>query len=71
MTLPPPNRIEWIGPERWTVWVDEDGPHLRSRGGDRLESVDVARLFDIWQAARDAHASGTPVPVPTTPDLPF
>ena len=47
-----PHRIEWTGPEGWTVWADEDGVHLRSRTGDALEACDVTRLMDLVTEAR-------------------
>lgn len=53
-----PRRIEWSGPERWSVWADEDGVHLRTPGGDALEMPDVERLFALWQHARAMVATG-------------
>jgi len=38
---PRPRRIEWSGPENWTVWADEDGCHIRAAGGSALEQCDV------------------------------
>lgn len=52
-----PRRIEWSGPEGWTVWADEDGVHVRSARGDALEMPDVERLFSLWQEAREATRS--------------
>lgn len=48
-----PRRIEWTGPEGWTIWADEDGVHLRSRTGDALESCDVTRLIELVTEARE------------------
>lgn len=31
-----PRRIEWAGPEGWTVWADEDGVHIKSASGSAL-----------------------------------
>lgn len=57
MSDPTPRRIEWSGPERWTVWADEDGVHVRSARGDSLEMPDVERLFALWQHAREVTAA--------------
>lgn len=57
-TTPTPRRIEWSGPESWTVWADEDGVHVRSAHGDSLEMPDVERLFTLWQHARSMTESG-------------
>lgn len=62
-----PRRIEWAGPEGWTVWADEDGVHVRAAGGHVLEQPDVQRLFDLWSEAKSFTASGTiPAPKPPT-----
>ena len=63
---PTPRRIEWSGPESWTVWTDEDGTHLRSPHGDSLEMPDVERLFSLWQHARAA-SNGDHIPAPKPP----
>ena len=69
MSTPNPRRVEWAGPESWTIWADEDGVHIRSSGGNSLEQCDVERLFEIWQAARDAKAvDHIPAPKPMTPE---
>ena len=52
-----PRRIEWTGPEGWTVWADEDGVHLRSRSGDCLESTDLSRLMELIHEAREQIAN--------------
>lgn len=65
-TAPAPRRIEWSGPESWTVWSDEDGTHLRSARGDTLEMPDVERLFSLWQHAR-AMSDADHVPAPKAP----
>lgn len=66
---PNPRRIEWAGPERWTVWADEDGVHVRSKSGDALEEGDVTRLFDLWQLAKQEFSGDSiPAPKPPTPD---
>lgn len=67
MSTPTPRRIEWSGPESWTIWADEDGVHLRSARGDCLEMPDVQRLFDLWAGARGLVAGGgVPAPKPPT-----
>lgn len=66
MSTPTPQRIEWLGPDGWRVWADEDGCHVRSRSGDSLEQAEVQRLFDLWAAARGSHAAGA-VPAPRPP----
>ena len=64
---PKPRRIEWSGPESWTVWADEDGVHVRSARGDCLEMPDVERLFSLWQHARAmTEADYIPAPKPPT-----
>ena len=66
-TKPTPRRVEWTGPESWTVWTDEDGTHIRSARGDSLEMPDVERLFSLWQYARTVAADDhTPAPQPPT-----
>jgi hypothetical protein len=65
-TEPKPRRIEWAGPESWTVWTDEDGTHLKSARGDCLEMPDVERLFTLWQHAR-AMATADHIPAPKPP----
>jgi hypothetical protein len=67
MSNPTPRRIEWSGPESWTVWADEDGVHLRSARGDCLEMPDAERLFSLWQHARAmTEADYVPAPKPPT-----
>ena len=62
---PTPRRIEWAGPEGWTVWADEDGCHLRAPAGHALEQPDVERLFSLWQHARAVTEEGhIPAPKP-------
>lgn len=62
-----PRRIEWTGPEGFTLWADEDGVHLRSRSGDGLEPCDLSRLLDLIAEARAQVASGhIPAPKPPT-----
>jgi hypothetical protein len=63
---PTPRRIEWTGPEGWTVWSDEDGTHLRAPGGHGLEMPDVERLFSLWEHARGYAEAGT-IPAPKPP----
>lgn len=53
MSNPTPRRVEWQGPESWTVWADEDGCHIRSARGDSLEMSEVERLFALWSHARE------------------
>ena len=66
-TSPAPRRIEWTGPEGWTVWADEDGVHVRAAGGHCLEMPDVQRLFDLWGAAREAVSVPGRLTPPTPP----
>ena len=64
-----PRRIEYAGPEGWTVWVDEDGVHVRAPKGDALESHDVTRLFDLVTEVREHVTTGhVPAPEPLTPE---
>lgn len=64
---PTPRRIEWAGPESWTVWADEDGCHLRAPKGQCLEMPDVERLFRLWSHARAmTEADRIPAPKPMT-----
>lgn len=66
---PTPRRIEWTGPEGFTVWADEDGVHVRSRSGDALEQPDMQRLVDLWSLAIQATRNGDiPSPKPPTRD---
>lgn len=67
MTTPAPRRIEWAGPEGWTVWADEDGAHVRTARGDALEMPDVQRLLDLWHAVRVAVQDDGSVPAPKPP----
>lgn len=62
-----PRRIEWTGPEGFTVFADEDGVHLRAPGGHALEQPDVERLFTLWNDACSLANEGTiPAPRPIT-----
>ena len=64
-----PRRIEYTGPEGWTVWGDEDGVHVRTPKGDALEACDLDRLIALVTEVRDQFASGTiPTPKPLDPD---
>ena len=59
-----PRRIEWQGPEGFTVILDEDGVRLSAPKGG-LEEPDLNRLLDIIAEAkrsRDAQSSPTPQP---------
>ena len=66
--IPTPRRVEWSGPEGYTVWTDEDGTHLRAPRADHaLEQPDVERLFSLWQHARAvAESDRIPAPMPPT-----
>lgn len=64
---PTPRRIEWTGPEGWTVWADEDGVHVRASGGGALEMPDVERLFRLWSNACAAVSPGGVIPAPKVP----
>lgn len=70
MSDPRPRRVEFEGPNRWSVWMDEDGCHVRTQGGDGLEECDVRLLFDLWQTVKAMKAADQ-IPAPKTPDLPF
>ena len=61
-----PRRIEWQGPEGFTVILDEDGVQLRApRCG--LEEPDLNRLLDvIAEAKRARDAQSAPIPLPPT-----
>lgn len=61
-----PRRIEWSGPEGWTVWTDEDGTHVRSPKGDALEMPSFKRLMETWKLAQ-GHAATGAVPAPQVP----
>lgn len=66
MTTPiTPRRIEWQGPESFTVILDEDGVQLHGKGG--LEEPDLNRLLDvIAEAKRARDAQSSPIPLPPT-----
>ena len=60
-----PRRVEWRGPEGWTIWADEDGVHLKSASGDCLEQPDVLELIGLYHGVRDQverHAIPSPTP---------
>ena len=62
-----PRRIEWTGPEGWTVWANEDGVHVRSRQGDSLEPCDLSSLLELISEARAQMDVGNiPAPKPPT-----
>lgn len=62
-----PRRIEYSGPEGWTVWVDEDGVHVRTPKGDALEAPDLERLILLVGEVREQiTARSIPVPAPPT-----
>ena len=66
MTDITPRRIEWQGPEGFTVILDEDGVQLRAPKGG-LEEPDLNLLLDIIaeaKRARDAQSSPIPLPPP-------
>lgn len=64
-----PRRIEYSGPEGWTVWGDEDGVHVRTPKGDALESGDLTALISLVTEVRGQFYSATiPVPAPPTPE---
>ena len=61
-----PRRIEWQGPEGFTVLLDEDGVQLRAPKGG-LEEPDLNRLLDIIAEAKRARdAQSAPIPLPPT-----
>ena len=61
-----PRRIEWQGPEGFTVLLDEDGVQLRAPKGG-LEEPDLDRLLDvIAEAKRARDAQSAPIPLPPT-----
>lgn len=61
-----PRRVEWSGPEGWTVWADEDGVHLRSARGDALEQPDVLALIALYQTVRSQVCERS-IPAPRPP----
>lgn len=64
-----PRRIEYTGPEGWTVWGDEDGVHVRTPKGDALEACDLDRLINLVTEVRGQFASGRiPTPKPMDAD---
>ena len=64
MTDITPRRIEWQGPEGFTVILDEDGVQLRAPKGG-LEEPDLNRLLDIISEAKRARdARSAPIPLP-------
>lgn len=64
-----PRRIEYMGPEGWTVWGDEDGVHVRTPKGDALEAADLTDLISLVIEVRDQFETGAiPVPAPPTPE---
>ena len=66
MTDITPRRIEWQGPEGFTVILDEDGVMLRAPKGG-LEEPDLNRLLDvIAEAKRARDAQSAPIPLPPT-----
>ena len=66
MTDITPRRIEWQGPEGFTVILDEDGVQLRAPKGG-LEEPDLNRLLDvIAEAKRARDAQSAPAPLPPT-----
>ena len=68
MTDITPRRIEWQGPEGFTVILDEDGVMLRAPKGG-LEEPDLNRLLDvIAEAKRARDAQSAPIPLPPTPE---
>ena len=67
MTDITPRRIEWQGPEGFTVILDEDGVMLRAPNGG-LEEPDLDRLLAIIAEAKRARdAGGAPIPRPPSP----
>ena len=61
-----PRRIEWQGPEGFTVILDEDGVQLRAPKGG-LEEPNLNRLLDvIAEAKRARDAQSAPIPLPPT-----
>ena len=66
MTDITPRRIEWQGPEGFTVILDEDGVMLRAPKGG-LEEPDLNRLLAIIAEAKSARDAGcAPIPLPPT-----
>ena len=61
-----PRRIEYTGPEGWTVWGDEDGVHVRTPKGDTLEAPDLSRLIDLVHEVRGQFATRA-IPAPAPP----
>lgn len=64
MTDITPRRIEWQGPEGFTVILDEDGVQLHAPKGG-LEEPDLNRLLEIIAEAKRARdAQSSPIPLP-------
>lgn len=64
-----PRRIEWQGPEGFSVVLDEDGVMLRAPKGGGLEEGDLDTLLDVIAEAKRARADGrSPIPMPPTPE---
>ena len=64
MTDITPRRIEWQGPEGFTVILDEEGVILRAPKG-ALEEADLNRLLAIIAEAKRARDAGcAPIPLP-------
>ena len=61
-----PRRVEYTGPEGWTVWGDEDGVHVRTPKGDALEHGDLDRLRTLIAEVEDQFATGH-IPRPAPP----
>lgn len=62
-----PRRIEWTGPEGWTVWADEDGVHVRTPKGDGLEPAELSSLIGlVSEALRQTSSGHVPAPKPLT-----
>lgn len=64
---PTPRRVEYVGPEGWTIWADEDGTHLSAPSRGSLEQPDVLRLIALYEAVRgQVAADRIPAPKPPT-----
>lgn len=62
----PPRRVEWTGPEGWTLWADEDGVHIRTPKGDALEQNSALELVNLYHDLLDT-VRGNKIPAPVAP----
>lgn len=61
-----PARVEYVGPEGWRIWVDEDGTHVRANPNGCLEDADFRALIRLWEQA-DSQRGRDRIPAPRVP----